>query len=213
MSREKLFLLLVSIAFLLVSFGMLNADSIPSRAYLPIIVGTRIGQIDYEELKISSLESGAVHSWTVEVASSNFLTITVATAASANMIISVLDPSGQIIVDKQDQAKAGEVETVANLSAADPGSYRIDIASDPAVQTDYALMVMDSSSFTFDFRGTLTPGIQRAFPSAPRCPASSGPFSSVWEMHVIGRWSGTSSSPAAWSPSRWPCSERAVRCF
>jgi hypothetical protein len=119
------------------------------------------GHLDYEDLVMSSLQSGAVDSWTITIDSSDFLTVTVAPASSANMILSVLDASGQIIVDRQNQSPAGEVETIANLSLMEPGSYQIHIATDPAEQTNYALMVMDSRSYSFDFRGTLIPGAQR----------------------------------------------------
>jgi hypothetical protein len=119
------------------------------------------GQLDYEDLMMSSLESGAVDSWTTTIDSSNFLTITVAPASAANMLISVLDGNDQIIVDSQNQAPAGEVEAITNLSLTEPGSYQIQIATDPAEQTDYALMVLDSNSYDFRFRGTLTPGEQR----------------------------------------------------
>ena len=119
------------------------------------------GHLDYEDLVMSTLESGAVDNWTITIDSSDFLTITVAPASSANMLLSVLDESGQIIVDRQNQAPAGEVETITNLSLTEPGSYQIHIATDPAVQTNYALMVMDSSSYNFHFRGTLIPGAQR----------------------------------------------------
>ena len=119
------------------------------------------GDLKYEDLVMSSLESGAVDSWTITIDSSDFITITVAPASSANMNISVLDENGQIIVNRQNQSAAGEVETITNLSLTEPGSYQIHIATDPAEQTNYALMAMDSSSYNFDFRGTLTPGAQR----------------------------------------------------
>lgn len=173
MLQRRLFLLAALISFALISFGLLNADDL-FVYYLPVTVGEPgptatpaspprpRGSINYEELTMGNLQSGAVDSWTIDVESSDYLTITVAPAASANMIISVLDPDGQIIVDRQNLAPAGEVETVANLSVNVPGLYNIHIAADPVMQSDYALMVMNSDSYPFAFRGTLNPGIPRS---------------------------------------------------
>ncbi len=120
------------------------------------------GETGFEDLSIGTLASGAIDDWTVTVSSSDFITITVAPASSANMIFSVLNDSGQIIVDQQDQAPAGKVETITNLSLPEASTYHIHIATDPAEQTDYALMVMNSESYSFTFRGTLTSGAQRS---------------------------------------------------
>ncbi len=120
------------------------------------------GPIDYEDLIIGSLANGAVDDWTFTVDNSDSITITLAPAASANMLFSVLDDSGQIVLDRQNQAAAGEVETAKNLNLTEPGTYHIHVAAEPAEETDYALMVMDSSSYAFSFRGTLAPGVQRS---------------------------------------------------
>ena len=120
------------------------------------------GQLDYEDLVMSTLESGAVDSWTLTIDSQEFLTITVAPASSANILLSVLTENGQIVVDRHDQAPAGEVETITNLSLSEPGSYQIQISSDPTEESNYALMVMNAESYNFNFRGTLSPGEQRS---------------------------------------------------
>jgi hypothetical protein len=119
------------------------------------------GSLEFEELMMGTLESGAVDSWNITIDSSNFLTVTVAPGSSANMLLSVLDQNGQILVDRQNQAAAGEVETITNLTLTEPGTYQIHVATDPAEQTDYALMVLDSNSYDFRFRGTMSPGEQR----------------------------------------------------
>ena len=120
------------------------------------------GEIDYEDLIISSLASGAVDDWTFNVDDSEAITITVAPAATANLLFSVVDDSGQIVLDRRNQAAAGEVETADNIRISEPGTYHIHVAAEPAEQTDYALMVMDSTSYVFNFSGTLTSGIQRS---------------------------------------------------
>ena len=120
------------------------------------------GQLGYEDLVISNLQSGAIDNWTINVDRADFITITVAPAASANILLTVFDETGHAVVDRHDQAFAGEVETITNLSVSEPGTYRIQIAAAPAEPTDYALMVMDSASYHFYFRGTLYPGAPRS---------------------------------------------------
>ena len=131
-------------------------------SYLPVILndsdfpGPDVkGELDFEELVISNLESGAVDIWALEIDSSMFVTITVAPASSTNILISVLDENGKTVVDRQDKSPAGEVETISKLSLTSPGLYQVQIISDPAEKSNYALMVMNTYSYNFDFRGTL----------------------------------------------------------
>lgn len=119
------------------------------------------GSAQFEDLIISRLENGDTDSRTVSVASSTALTITVAPATEANIILTVLDPNGQVIADRQDQAGDGEVETITNLEAPESGAYEIQISSDSGEATDYALMVLDSDSYNFEFMGTIDMGSQR----------------------------------------------------
>lgn len=119
------------------------------------------GNAELEDLIINRLESGNIDSRTVSVTSSTALTVTVAPAQATNIIITVLDPNGQVIADGHDQAGAGEVETITDLDAPESGIYRIQVSSDSAEATDYAMMVMDSDSYSFEFMGTVDLGIQR----------------------------------------------------
>ncbi len=108
------------------------------------------------------LDSGVQERWTLPIDTSDSITITVAPASTANIFISVIDENGAIIVDAQDRGPAGEVETIEALNLREPGIYEIYINTEPAMETDYALMVMNSESYSFDFRGTLIPSSPRS---------------------------------------------------
>ena len=120
------------------------------------------GSIDYEDLKIETLQSGIPDQWTLAVDTTDSITITVAPASNANIVISILDETGATIVDAHDQSPGAEVETIKALSITTPGLYEIYVNAEPAMQTDYALMVMNSDSYSFSFQGTLTPSSPRS---------------------------------------------------
>lgn len=116
---------------------------------------TERGSLDFEDLVIDTLPQGSSHSWTLDLAANSAITLTVAPATAANITLSVLAPDGSTLVNAQNQAPAGEVETIRDLQITNPGSYRLLVGTTPAAATDYALMAMDSDSYSFDLRGTL----------------------------------------------------------
>jgi hypothetical protein len=120
------------------------------------------GLLDFEDLAMASLSSGGIDNWTLRVDSSNSITITVAPAASVNIVITVLDDTGAAIVDRHDQASAGEVETITDLNLTQPGLYQLYITAEPNDQTNYALMILDSESYDFIFKGNLSDSTPRS---------------------------------------------------
>ena len=115
------------------------------------------GSIDYEDLRISTLKSGIPDQWTLAVDTTDSITITIAPVSNANLTISIIDENGTKIVDAQNESSAGEVETITALNISTPGLYEIYIDAEPAVETHYALMAMNSDSYSFNFMGTLVP--------------------------------------------------------
>ena len=119
------------------------------------------GQLDFEDLIIDELSAGAVHAWNVSVSSTDSVTITVAPETTTNIVFSVFNDAGQALVERQNQAGDGGVETVLDLSVRDTSSIQIRIAADPAEDTSYAVMVLDNESYNFTFMGALDDGAQR----------------------------------------------------
>ncbi len=137
----------------------------PSPTFTPSPEGqsfTHRGSIDYEDLKIETLSSGIPDRWSLAVDTTDSITITIAPASTANLVISLVNENGVEIIDAQDQAPAGEVETIEAFNIAEPGIYEIYIGTEPDIQTDYALMVMNSESYSFSFQGTLVPSSPRS---------------------------------------------------
>ena len=114
------------------------------------------GLLDFEDLAMASLTSGSIDNWTIRVDSIDSITITVAPAASVNIVLSVLDDTGAAVIDRHNEASAGEVETITDLNLTQPGLYQLYITAEPNDQTNYALMILDSESYDFTFKGNLS---------------------------------------------------------
>ncbi len=117
-----------------------------------------------EDLIIAHMPVGTVDTWDLTLTITGHLTVTAAPSAAANIMLSVIDPHGKIIVDdqNQDQSPAGAVETISDLQITIPGEYQIQVRSDSPVGIDYALMALDDESYAFSLRGSLHPGVERA---------------------------------------------------
>ncbi len=114
------------------------------------------GSINFEDLRISTLEEGVPDRWTLTIDNATSITITTAPDPSANLIISIIDESGTKILDSQNQAGQGQVETVTNFSIDESGLYRLQVENQNGAEADYGLMALDETSYSFIFKGNLT---------------------------------------------------------
>jgi hypothetical protein len=116
--------------------------------YLPVILNnyfTGKGFLEPEQPVNSIL---ATHT------SARTITLTVAPGTMVDLVLSVIDEDGTVVVDNQNLSPAGEVETIANLSIAGEKTYEVLISTVQGEGTDYALMLLDQDSYNFVFRGT-----------------------------------------------------------
>lgn len=120
------------------------------------------GDLEAEDLIIDTLGAGATDRWQLDLSAGDSITITVAPAAESDLVLSVIDSNGAPLISDQNLTPAGQVETIQDLSISNPGIHNVVIRAAQATQTDYALMMMDSESYSFFFRGTLQPGSTRS---------------------------------------------------
>lgn len=113
------------------------------------------GDLSPEDLTIDTLGAGATDRWNLDLLAGEMVTLTVAPGAAADIVLAVLDGSGAPIVSDQNTAAPGEVETIKDLKISSPGIHQLLIRTEEGIQTDYALMFMDSESYSFVFRGVL----------------------------------------------------------
>lgn len=117
-----------------------------------------VGSLVVEDLAIESLAQNEVHEWTVALGFSDVITITAAPDGSANLVLSLLDAGGNVLVDRQNQSGAGLAETVIVDEALDSGNYAVQVETADGAPTAYALTVLDSESANVAFQGTATSG-------------------------------------------------------
>ncbi|RMG96520.1 MAG: hypothetical protein D6706_10075, partial [Chloroflexi bacterium] len=78
-----------------------------------------------------------------------------------DIVISIIDPNGATILE-QNNAPAGEVERIEGLPLTIIGQYQIHVRTANGSMTDYAIMYLDDSAYTFVFMGILTYGETRS---------------------------------------------------
>ena len=103
------------------------------------------------------MNSDEAHSWQFEVAAGDVITIGVAGPQDKDLTLEILDPSGNRVV-QQNNGPAGEVEIVNALTVDDDGSYRVLIREAGHAESDYAMLLLNSSDddyYQFIFAGIL----------------------------------------------------------
>jgi hypothetical protein len=126
------------------------ASTTPSNA---IIVDK--GDMIAEKLNISNLAMANIDRWSLELVAGDTITITVAPATMNDIILSLFDSNNVALVNEQNFFTAGMPETITNVDISDPGIHTIQVRTANGNQTDYAIMFMDSDSYTFIFKGLL----------------------------------------------------------
>jgi hypothetical protein len=131
--------------------------------YVPLILNNyppaSKGNLDVENLYISSLPADTVDHWTMDLLAGDSVTITVAPGNPVDILLTLLDSSGPL--HQQNLSPTGEVETIVDLDIAKAGTYELLVQSVNGQATDYALLFLDQDSYSFVFRGTLQDGDTR----------------------------------------------------
>ena len=115
------------------------------------------GELNAEDLIISNLGAGTTDRWTLDLAAGDSITITVAPATATDIVLSLFDSNNVALVNERNAASVGAPETITNFNINSPGIHTVQIKTVQGIETDYALMFMDADSYSFIFRGRLTP--------------------------------------------------------
>ena len=119
------------------------------------------GPMEDEDLYFSTLGASTRDRWTMDLVAGDSITVTVSPGPSADIVLSILDSNGASLVNEQNLAAAGEVETITNLSIANAGIHSVLVKTAQGVQTDYAVMFMTADSYSFILKGRLAMGATR----------------------------------------------------
>jgi hypothetical protein len=115
------------------------------------------GPIDAEELIAGRLGNNEIHSWTHSLSSSDTITVAVAASPSSDVILSILDGSGNTVTE-QNVAPAGDIEQISGLSLPSADDYKLQIRTANGNSASYAVMLLLSDSYDFVFQGILNNG-------------------------------------------------------
>jgi hypothetical protein len=113
------------------------------------------GNLAWETVVKRKLDSGAAHSWTVNVVQADTLTIHVQPDSDLNVSLIVERPDGSV-AGGRNSGGIGAVETV-EVEATQTGQYRV-IVTAVGGNGNYAIISLDSISYAVEFAGNLRYG-------------------------------------------------------
>lgn len=119
---------------------------------------------------VERLEANETHSWLVEPGYTGNFVVQAFAPAPANLVLSVVK-DGQITVNRQNSAAAGQIETLSIPVASDEERYEVLVESADGSATDYFILLHDTNADNGDIQrvahGLLTPGSQQNNISLP----------------------------------------------
>jgi hypothetical protein len=127
-------------------------SSFPDKSY-PIYMGDLV----FESVKISSLVAGTTQRWTMVLTTGESITVNAAPGNTADIVLSISDDEGNLLIDQQNNSPPGEVESVEDLIINEAGTYNLYVRAANDMPADYALLLLDEDSYELLFRGRLAP--------------------------------------------------------
>jgi hypothetical protein len=117
----------------------------------PFLNSIDMGLLEPEFLIIENLAAGDKHQWTFDnEVSNNTLNVNIISDENIDIAVTIFDPLGNMMLTQND-AGAGEIEAVTDLTMAREGNYRIVLSGGSGESGDYGLMVLDDYSFNLTF--------------------------------------------------------------
>lgn len=108
-------------------------------------------------LGFDTLIDNTAHSWSISVEVEEIVTISAAMQPDQNAVLSLISPSGEALIDKQNLSGAGDPEVISAVEATTGGIYTIEIRSASAQAANYVLnYYLADTTFTFNFQAVLS---------------------------------------------------------
>ncbi len=124
------------------------------------------GELEAQDLVVETMAPGETHQWQFVVASSDVLTVNVASPVMMDMVVTVLDGNNNVL-QTQNSANNGAPEImVTNLPGA--GTYLIRVSEAAGLAGSYSMILQDSAAYAFIFKGTLQYGDAESVLMAPQ---------------------------------------------
>lgn len=99
-----------------------------------------------------------IHAWNVSLGLGDVITVSVAGQPGKDMVISLVDPNGQTLVDSQNSAGSGSIERLNNFTINTDGAHKLLVRTADNTAADYVLTIYDDASFPFIFQDIMEYG-------------------------------------------------------
>ena len=116
------------------------------------------GELSPFQLGFELLNALEPHVWEIDVQANDVITVSVGAKPTIDVQLTLIDPTGNVVVNKQNNASIGEVETIGNQTLTMTGLYRLQIDTAVGAAGEYVATVYSDSSFPFIFKEILTYG-------------------------------------------------------
>ncbi len=118
------------------------------------------GGFTTEVLATEQIGQNEIHTWNYTITASSLITLYLASPPNGDMAIAITDPAGNLLV-QQNNAPAGQIETLAAYELPTAGVYQIQIWAANGIATTYSMSVTDDVSYPLPFVGVLNYGETR----------------------------------------------------
>jgi hypothetical protein len=108
-------------------------------------------EIEPMDLTKETLGNNQTHAWPFVVASSEIVTVTVVTADSANLVLSIVNSGGTTLVERNNAGDRG-IETIGSFAINTPGTFSIYVKTTDGRPAEYVLMLLFEDSVNFIFQ-------------------------------------------------------------
>ncbi|MCP5095658.1 MAG: hypothetical protein GY943_08915, partial [Chloroflexi bacterium] len=104
------------------------------------------------------LNSAETHIWELDILADDIITIHVAAQPSIDVVVSLIDPNGDAVIDQQNNTPAGEVETIANQTLTMEDIYTLQIKTENGEGGEYAVAFYTDYDYPTVFKNILEDG-------------------------------------------------------
>lgn len=119
-----------------------------------------------EEYATTTLGANRTDAWTFDYFEGDELAIQAIAPLPADLVLS-LQFDGETIIDRQDNAPAGQAEVLSNIDFDEEGQYTVLVHSENGVATDYAIMLFFEDDIPITFNGFVEVGTPRSNVNLP----------------------------------------------
>lgn len=111
------------------------------------------GPLNFDDVEKVELAASTADLWTFEASAGTIITLSTIAPTDFNMVLTLIDPSGNTLINNQNNSPADQAETITRFSLPVVGTYEVIVTEATGKATPYALTL-----YAFDALSPLFPG-------------------------------------------------------